>query len=72
MVYAVVVTVRVERAVIVEIFEAWRDGYSDVIAANSRLTTREVRKSFEAIIEAFRDPSAYGVWLLPILSARVP
>jgi hypothetical protein len=31
-----------------------------------------VRRSFDAIIASFGDPAAYGVWMLPILSARVP
>lgn len=70
--YAVIDTLRVERGVLVGIFEAWRDGYTELIAAHSRLSVREVRASFEAIVAAFRDPAAYGVWLLPILSARVP
>ncbi len=70
--YAVIDTVRVERGVLVGIFEAWRDGYTEVIAAHSRLSAPQVRASFDAIVAAFRDPAAYGVWLLPILSARVP
>lgn len=70
--YAVIDTVRVERGVLVGIFEAWRDGYVEIIARHSRLSIEEVRRSFDAIIEAFRTPSSYGVWLLPILSARVP
>lgn len=70
--YVVVDTVRVERRILVGIFEAWRDGYVDIIAANSSLPAEEVRRSFDAIIASFGDPSAYGVWLLPVLSARVP
>lgn len=70
--YAVIDTVRVERSLLVGIFEAWRDGYTEVIAESSRLSAAEVRKSFDAIIDSFRDPAAYGVWMLPILSARVP
>lgn len=70
--YAVIDTQRVARGVLVGIFEAWRDGYTDIIAAHSRLSAREVRAGFDAIIASFRDPAAYGVWLLPILSARVP
>lgn len=70
--YAVIDTQRVERGVLVGIFEAWRDGYTELIAAHSQLSEREVRTSFDAIVAAFRDPAAYGVWLLPILSACVP
>jgi SAM-dependent methyltransferase len=70
--YAVIDTVRVERGVLVGIFAAWRDGYTEIIAAHSRLSETEVRRSFDAIVASFGDPSAYGVWLLPIVSARVP
>jgi SAM-dependent methyltransferase len=70
--YAVIDTVRVERGVLVGIFEAWRDGYTEIIGERSRLSTDEVRRSFDAIIASFGDPAAYGVWMLPILSARVP
>jgi SAM-dependent methyltransferase len=69
--YAVIDTVRVERGVLTGIFEAWRDGYTEIIAAHSRLSVSEVRRSFDAIVASFRDPAAYGVWILPILSARV-
>jgi SAM-dependent methyltransferase len=70
--YAVVDTVRVERSILVGIFEAWRDGYTEIIAAHSALSEAEVRAGFDAFVAAFGDPDAYGVWLLPILSARVP
>ena len=70
--YAVIDTQRVARGVLVGIFEAWRDGYTEVIARHTRRPEDEVRRGFQAIVEAFRDPAGYGVWLLPILSARVP
>ncbi|MSR63116.1 MAG: methyltransferase domain-containing protein [Planctomycetes bacterium] len=70
--YAILDTVRVERGILGDIFDAWRDGYTEVVAAHSRFSEAEVRASFEAIASSFRDPGAYGVWLLPILSARVP
>jgi SAM-dependent methyltransferase len=70
--YVVLDTLRVPRALLVGILEAWRDGYTGIIAAHSRLSEGEVRASFDAIARAFGDPAAYGVWLLPILSARVP
>ena len=70
--YAVLDTLRVERSLLVGILEAWRDGYTEIIAAHSQLSLEEVRRSFAAIVESFGNPAAYGVWLLPILSARVP
>src|SRR5262245_43092710 len=62
--YAIIDTVRVERPLLVSIFEAWRDGYTEIIAAHSALSESEVRASFEAIIAAFRVPGSYGVWML--------
>jgi SAM-dependent methyltransferase len=70
--YVIVDTVRVERRLLVELFSAWRDGYVDIIAAHGRLAAHEVRAGFDAIVKAFADPDAYGVWLLPVVSARVP
>src|SRR5262245_39039375 len=70
--YAIIDTVRVPRELLAEIFTAWRDGYCEIIAAHSELTEPEVRASFDAILSSFSDPACYGVWLLPIVSARVP
>jgi SAM-dependent methyltransferase len=70
--YAVIDTVRVARATLVGIFAAWRDGYTDVVAEKSGLSRAEVARSFQAIVEAFGDPRGYGVWFLPLVSARVP
>lgn len=70
--HAVLDTVRVERRLLVQIFEAWRDGYTDVIAAHSDLPRAEVARSFQAIVDSFRDPGAYGVWFLPIVGGRRP
>jgi hypothetical protein len=63
---------RVDRRLLVEIFTAWRDGYVDIVAAHGRLSRHEVRAGFEAMVKAFGDPAAYGVWMLPVVSARVP
>jgi SAM-dependent methyltransferase len=70
--YVTVDTVRVPRATLAEIFVAWRDGYSDIIAAHTRLSRSEVLAGFEAILACIRDPHGYVVWHLPIVSARVP
>jgi ubiquinone/menaquinone biosynthesis C-methylase UbiE len=69
--YAVLDTLRVDRELLAEIFTAWRDGYTEIIAAHTSLSAEEVRASFEAIAASFRDPAAYGLWLLPILAGRV-
>jgi len=65
-------TLRVPRELLATIFGAWRDGYSEIIAAHTDLSVAQVRAAFEALVAAFRDPGAYGVWLLPALSGRVP
>jgi SAM-dependent methyltransferase len=51
------------------IFEAWRDGYADPVAENTRFT--EARALFDDMIACLRDPDGYGVWHIPIVSGRV-
>lgn len=70
--YLVLDTLRVPRALLVAILEAWRDGYTDIIARNTALPRAEVAASFDAVLASFRDPDAYGAWLLPVLQARIP
>jgi ubiquinone/menaquinone biosynthesis C-methylase UbiE len=70
--YAILDPTRVERRVLVDIFAAWRDGYTEVVARHGRLSPAETRRGFQAIVDSFADPAAYGVWLLPIVSGRVP
>ena len=70
--YVVVDTIRVPRETFAEIFVAWRDGYTDSIAEYSRFTTDEVRAHFEEMIAEIRDPHRYAVWMVPVVSARVP
>jgi ubiquinone/menaquinone biosynthesis C-methylase UbiE len=70
--YVVVDTLRVPRATLAAIFEAWRDGYTEVLAANSALAPSEVRALFDQIIESVLDPAKYAVWQLPVVSGRKP
>ena len=70
--YAIVDTLRVPRETLAEIFVAWRDGYSHIIAEHSDLTANEVAAGFDAIVACIRDPNGYVVWHLPLVSARVP
>ncbi len=70
--YAVVDTLRVPREVFAAIWEAWRDGYVAALAENTRFTEAEVRAHFDDQIATLRDPDAYAVWMVPIVSARVP
>ena len=68
--YVVVDTLRVPRETFAAIWEAWRDGYTDVIAEHTRFTAREARELFEDMIACIRNPDGYAVWQVPILTAR--
>lgn len=70
--YVIVDTLRVPRDTFARILEAWRDGYVAPIAQATRFREDEVRAYFEAIIAGIRDPASYAVWLVPVVSARVP
>jgi ubiquinone/menaquinone biosynthesis C-methylase UbiE len=68
--YVVVDTLRVPRETFAAIWEAWRDGYVDVIGEHTRFTSVEARELFEDMIACIRNPNGYAVWQVPILSAR--
>jgi ubiquinone/menaquinone biosynthesis C-methylase UbiE len=70
--YVVVDTVRTDRETFAAIIGAWRDGYSETIGERTSVSAAEARRSFDAMIENIRDPKGYAVWMLPILSARIP
>ena len=70
--YVVVDTVRVPRETFAAIWEAWRDGYVDAIAANTRFTKEETLDFFEDMIACIRNPRGYAVWHVPILRAEKP
>jgi ubiquinone/menaquinone biosynthesis C-methylase UbiE len=68
--YVVVDTLRVPRETFAAIWEAWRDGYVDVIGEHTRFTSAEALELFEDMIACIRNPDGYAVWQVPILSAR--
>jgi SAM-dependent methyltransferase len=70
--YLVVDTLRVPRATFAAIWEAWRDGYVDFVAAHSRFSPAEVAAHFEDQLATLRDPRAYAAWLVPVVSGEVP
>jgi ubiquinone/menaquinone biosynthesis C-methylase UbiE len=70
--YVVVDTLRVPRETFAAIITAWRDGYADASAEVSRFTPAESRAHFDAMIANILDPRAYAVWMVPVMSARVP
>jgi ubiquinone/menaquinone biosynthesis C-methylase UbiE len=70
--YVVVDTLRVPRATFARVLEAWRDGYAESVAALTRFTREETIAYFDQMIANIRDPQGYAVWMVPVVSARVP
>ncbi len=70
--YVTLDTVRVERETFALIWEAWRDGYTNVIADNSDLTRQQVWDAMTEMMQAIRNPDGYGVWHIPIITGVVP
>jgi ubiquinone/menaquinone biosynthesis C-methylase UbiE len=70
--YVVVDTVRVPRETFAAILEAWRDGYVDAIGELTPISREAARENFEQMIVQVRDPLRYAVWMVPVVSARVP
>ncbi|HEX9050592.1 MAG TPA: methyltransferase domain-containing protein [Anaeromyxobacter sp.] len=68
----VVDTLRVPRDVIAGIIEAWRDGYTEVLARHAGMPASKVRGWWEEMLEVIRDPGGYFVWRVPVWSGRVP
>lgn len=69
--YVHVDTIRVSRDVCAAIIEAWRDGYTEVIAERSRFTYQEVLAFFNDMIACIRNPRGYAVWQVPVVSGEV-
>jgi SAM-dependent methyltransferase len=69
--YLVVDTIRVPRETFAAIWEAWRDGYADVIGEHGGVSAEEARASFDDQIATIRDPASYAAWLVPVVSGRV-
>ncbi len=70
--YVIVDTLRVPRETFATIIQAWRDGYTDVIAQHTKLTHGEVRVLFDQIIATIRDPQQYAVWHIPVIGGVKP
>lgn len=68
--YVVVDTLRVPRGTFAGIMQAWRDGYSQVLAEASGRTAAEVAADFDTIIAAIATPPYYAVWQVPVVSGR--
>jgi ubiquinone/menaquinone biosynthesis C-methylase UbiE len=70
--YVVVDTLRVPRDTFARIWEAWRDGYTDALAAHSGTLRDEVERLWAAQIAAVRDERGYALWQVPIWTALKP
>lgn len=68
----VVDTLRVPRDVVAGIIEAWRDGYTEVLARHAGMPVSKVRALWEEMLAVIRDPAGYFVWRVPVWSGRVP
>jgi len=70
--YIIVDTLRVPRTTFAAILEAWRDGYVEAIGELTALTRDSAAAYFDRMIADIRDPRRYAVWMVPVVSARVP
>jgi ubiquinone/menaquinone biosynthesis C-methylase UbiE len=70
--YAVVDTLRVERETFAAILAAWRDGYAASIGELTPIDEASAKAYFNQMIANIRDPSGYAVWMVPVVSARIP
>jgi|SRR5580700_4892184 SAM-dependent methyltransferase len=70
--YIVVDPIRVPRETFATILEAWRDGYAASIGETTPITASQAEAYFNQMIANVRDPQGYAVWMVPVVSARVP
>jgi len=67
--YMVVDTLRVPRETFARIWEAWRDGYTDSIAALGVIPREEVERRWREMIDCARHPNGYALWQVPVWTA---
>ncbi len=70
--YVIVDPLRVARETMAAIFEAWRDGYAEAIGELTPVSAEAALSYFEQMIANVRDPRGYAVWMVPVVSARLP
>ncbi len=70
--YAIVDTVRVPRETFATILIAWRDGYAESIAELTPISRESAVAYFNQMIANVRDPLGYALWMVPVVSARIP
>ncbi len=69
--YVVVDPLRVPRETFAAIWRAWRDGYADAVSTHTSITRDRFLAHFDDMIATLEDPDGYGVWHVPVVSARV-
>jgi len=69
--YIVVDTLR-SGELFASILKAWRDGYADSIGELTRFSRQTAIDYFNQMIANVRDPNGYAVWMVPVVSARLP
>lgn len=70
--YVIVDSLRVPRQTFGTIIQAWRDGYTEVIAEYTKLGEDDLRALFDQCVAAILDPRQYAVWHIPIVGGRKP
>jgi hypothetical protein len=70
--YIVVDTLRVPRETFAAIIEARRDGHAEAIGEYSQFRREEAVAYFNQMIANILDPRGYAVWMVPVVSARLP
>ena len=70
--YLTVDTLRVSREVFADIWRAWRDAYTEIIAEKTALTLAAVQGYWAQMLDVLASPTGYAVWHVPIISARAP
>jgi len=68
--YVVVDTLRVDREIFANIWEAWRDGYTESIVEHGGITREETDQRWREMIAAVRDPRGYALWQVPVWTGQ--
>jgi SAM-dependent methyltransferase len=70
--YVVVDTLRVARETFANIWEAWRDGYTDAMVEHCGVSREELDRRWSEMIACTRDPRGYALWQVPVWTAQKP
>jgi hypothetical protein len=62
----------VPRETFAEIIAAWHDGYADSIGELTDFSAEEARAYFNQMLATIQDPRGYAVWMVPVVSGRIP